>query len=124
MLAVTPSGRSVGMGRASRRGKPAGRRNTCVWVCRAVSAAAWGRCHLVCHWLQDIKSSLSPYLATVRALFEFRLAGGPKRPGRTGHVRRGGADFVPPLSHNWAVWSRDLVIGLAGFLRPQEVRRG
>jgi hypothetical protein len=30
-----------------------GQRNICVWVRRAVSAVAWSRCHLVCHWLSE-----------------------------------------------------------------------
>ena len=32
-----------------------------VWVRRAVSAVAWRRCHLVCHWLQDP----SPFKCTI-----------------------------------------------------------
>ena len=30
----------------------AGHRDLGVWVRRAVSAVAWSRCHLLCHWLQ------------------------------------------------------------------------
>jgi hypothetical protein len=32
----------------------AGQGNIGVWVRRAVSVAAWSRCHLVCHWLRDL----------------------------------------------------------------------
>ena len=77
----------------------AGRRNICVWVCRAVSDAASRRCHLVCHWLQDIKSSPSPYLVTVSRNgahpFEFRSVDGraagrstPGGPGTSGAASR------------------------------------
>jgi hypothetical protein len=88
----------------------AGRRNACVWVCRAVSAVAWRRCHLLCRRPQDIKSSLPPYLATVRTPFEFRSAGGraeATEEHRARPARRRGlcAAAVTLLGvHNWAVW--------------------
>jgi len=28
-----------------------------VWMRRAPSGVAWRRCHLVCHWLQDLFSN-------------------------------------------------------------------
>jgi len=31
-----------------------------VWARRAPSGAAWRRCHLICHWLQDLCSNWSP----------------------------------------------------------------
>ena len=38
-------------------------RDTAVWVRRAVSAAAWSRCHLVRHWLH-----LPDYLPSERTI--------------------------------------------------------
>jgi hypothetical protein len=37
----------IGLGRIT-----AGRSDISVWVRRAVSAVAWSRSHLICHWLQ------------------------------------------------------------------------
>ena len=37
---------AIGLGRIT-----ADQRDVSVWVRRALSAVAWGRCHLVCHWL-------------------------------------------------------------------------
>ncbi len=46
-LAVSSDG--IALGRIT-----AGQTDIGVWVRRAVSAVAWGRCHLICHWLQDL----------------------------------------------------------------------
>jgi hypothetical protein len=38
----------------------AGRRDGGVWLRRAGSGVAWRRCHLVCHWLQDLRRLWRP----------------------------------------------------------------
>jgi hypothetical protein len=73
----------------------AGQRDSGVWARRALSAVAWRRCHLVCHWCRRLRPR--PELAVT----EFRL-GLPKARQR---VR------MPPLAKSQS--ARQLAVKLA-----------